>query len=149
MPEFILDHGDAKSARRFKALDAFTQGYIEAMFFTSINEEDLQHANVSELAPVAWAGIARECNEWQYAWATSLALAYQQDGYDEEAAGRDYWYTRNGHGVGFWTRDQLTKIVVGKRNETNLGDVLSERARVMGERSIYRGDDGLIYYGQG
>lgn len=36
--------------------------------------------------------------------------------YDAKAAGRDFWYTRNGHGVGFWDRDlgevgdKLTKI---------------------------------------
>jgi hypothetical protein len=35
MPEFILDHGSPEAAKQFKALDAFTQSYIEAMFFTS------------------------------------------------------------------------------------------------------------------
>jgi hypothetical protein len=41
MPEYNLDHGSPESARMFRALDAFTQGYIEAMFFT-----DAEHGTV-------------------------------------------------------------------------------------------------------
>jgi hypothetical protein len=39
MPEFILDTGDSDATARFNALDSFTQGYIEALFFT--DEEQL------------------------------------------------------------------------------------------------------------
>lgn len=33
--------------------------------------------------------------------------------YDETQAGRDYWFTRNGHGVGFWDREQLRVDDIG------------------------------------
>lgn len=42
--------------------------------------------------------------------------------YDEAAAGRDFWFTRCGHGVGYWDRD-----LPGE-----LGDKLSDIARTYG-----------------
>lgn len=49
--------------------------------------------------------------------------------YDAKAAGRDFWFTRNGHGVGFWDRD------LG-----DIGDQLSEIAREFGEVNASFGD---------
>jgi hypothetical protein len=49
--------------------------------------------------------------------------------YDAKAAGRDFWYTRNGHGVGFWDRD------LG-----DIGDKLSDIARKFGEVNASFGD---------
>ena len=34
MPEFILDHGTPEAAREFNKMDSFTQGYVQALFFT-------------------------------------------------------------------------------------------------------------------
>jgi hypothetical protein len=73
-----------------------------------------------------------------------LALAYASGDYSEERAGHDYWLTRNGHGAGFWDREELTGIIVGARNETNVGDVLSDRCRHR-DVSLYAGDDGKLY----
>lgn len=151
MPEFILDMGDNVAARRFNKLSPFVQGYIEALFFTDTGDRDddgLENASFAELSRASIARIKAECGAWQHANAGLLALAYASDDYDEEQAGRDYWFTRNGHGVGFWAREQLTKVVCGVSNETNLGDVLSERAR-HSSRSIYRGDDKRIHYTTG
>lgn len=33
--------------------------------------------------------------------------ALDQPGYDAERFGHDFWLTRNGHGTGFWDRDEL------------------------------------------
>ncbi len=52
MPEFVLDHGSPESARVFRALDSFTQGYIEAMFFT--DEEQLCEESGREMPSVAF-----------------------------------------------------------------------------------------------
>ena len=57
--------------------------------------------------------------------------------FDREQAGRDLWYTRNGHGVGFWDRDD---DVYGPH-----ADALCEVARAMGSVDLYRGDDGKLY----
>lgn len=51
MPNFQLDHGSPEASRQFAALDAFTQGYIEAMFFT--DEEQLCEESGREMPAVA------------------------------------------------------------------------------------------------
>lgn len=134
MPEFILDTGDELSTRLFAELDRFTQGYIEALFFTNQEPDALGDANAGQLASVTLVDIQRDCATFQQANAALLTLAYGYPDYDEAAAGRDLWYTRNGHGVGYWDRG-LNEI----------GDVLSALAHKLGESDAYLGDDGRIY----
>ena len=136
MPEFILDHGDTEHFKLFHGLDAFTQGYIEAAFFTSTgsgDDESLETATTAEIAPTALAAVVADCARWQEANAALLAEAYAT-GYEPQRAGNDYWYTRNGHGTGFWDRDL---------GET--GDMLANACRYH-EVNLVRGDDGLIYF---
>lgn len=143
MPEFILDHGSPDAARAFKALDAFTQGYVEAMFFTDTGypeNEELEHATVAELAPRELEAIKATCAAFQERAEGLLELAYEREGYDEEAAGRDLWYTRNGHGVGFWDREVLDCGGLGEQLTAACGF----RTDFDGV-DLYRGDDGLIY----
>jgi hypothetical protein len=135
MPEFILDTGGCE---QFATLDDFTQGYIEAMFFTETgtgDDEELEHATVAEFAPGELVRIAADCTEFQYDNAPELEQAYSVPLYDAEAAGRDYWYSRNGHGVGYWDRD------LG-----DVGDALHAACQNDG-RYLYRGDDELLYLG--
>lgn len=98
MPEFILDHGSKESARKFASLDSFTQGYIEAMFFTDSEpgtvrpDEDSaaddpnvwnpdKHSSLpgdvtlADLAPEALARIVADCAAFQKANETLLAEA--------------------------------------------------------------------------
>lgn len=142
MPEFILDHGDTEHFKLFHSLDSFTQGYIEAAFFTSTGDlvawhgdESLETATTAEIAPTALAAIVADCERWQKEHADTLQEAYETEtGYDAHRAGNDYWYTRNGHGTGFWDRDL---------GET--GDMLANACRYH-EVNLVRGDDGLIYF---
>jgi len=131
VPEFILDLGNATDS--FSKLDEFTQGYVEAMFFTSIDtDEDLFLASYDEIAPMTLYALVADCESFQNDNFQCLALAYDT-GYTKENAGRDYWYTRNGHGVGFWDRDLGW---LGERL-TNVSEHL--------EINLYRGDDGQLY----
>jgi hypothetical protein len=140
MPEFILDHGSPEGAKAFAALDAFTQGYIEAMFFTStghLEDEELEHATFAELAPETLAKIVSGCAVFQSANREDLDEALDNgriNGYDDSSAGRDFWYSRNGHGVGFWDRG------LG-----DVGETLTEAARKLGSVDLYRGDNGQLY----
>jgi len=139
MPEFILDHGSPEASKRFANLDSFTQGYVEAMFFTNTgtgDDGDMEHATVSDLSEEAWSNIIRSCEAFQEKAKTLLTLAYARN-YDAAQAGRDYWFTRNGHGVGFWDREQL--------EADSLGDELSDACR-HSEVYVCRGDDGLVYH---
>jgi hypothetical protein len=163
MPEFILDHGTPEASQQFASLDSFTQGYIEAMFFTEeerlceesdewempdvgINRATMKAQYIggdtptfADLAPATIERIKADCEAFQAAHAALLESVYgvtgrhERNAYDESRAGNDYWYTRNGHGTGFWDRG------LGEA-----GDKLATAARYS-ERNLYRGDDGLLY----
>jgi hypothetical protein len=145
MPEFHLDYGTPEAARVYASLDEFTQGYIEAMFFTDCNTdcEDLTDASFAELAPETLERIKRNCERFQTEHAALLEQAYGQHGkhersaYDATKAGRDFWYTSNGHGTGFWDRGLEA-----------IGDALTEASKHPSVATdLYRGDDELIYIG--
>lgn len=163
MPEFILDHGTQETAKAFRALDSFTQGYIEAMFFT--DEEQLceesgrempavivnmatmetrfvggDSPGFGDLAPETLSRIIADCERFQTANAALLEQACSIKGdhtYDETRAGHDFWYTRNGHGCGFWDRglgEAGDKLTAACGHGTDFRGLYS-----------YVGDDGLIY----
>lgn len=137
MPQYELP---VSNVADWNDLDAFTRGYIEAMFFCECNSDnpELEDMETGDIAPDTLAHIVEDCKAWQELNAALLALAYERDNYSEEQAGRDYWFTRNGHGVGFWDRKQL--------EQDGLGDTLSKAA---GRREcyVYRGDDNLLHVG--
>jgi hypothetical protein len=139
MPEFILDHGSPEAGRTFQALDAFTQGYIEALFFTSTgtgDDEDLEDATVADLAPETLEHIKADCARFQAMRPVDLDEATDEgriDGYGMTQAGRDFWYTRNGHGCGYWEHDGAC------------WDSLDRAAKSFGQVDLYLGDDGLLY----
>jgi len=179
MPEFILP---GKESPEFNTLDPFTQGYIEAMFFTDGEQLHLDGcgngtflADSSEapcfgdLAPEALATIILDCATFQAANRESLEVAYSR-AYDAAQAGRDYWFTRNRHGVGFWDRkelepdseeyERLTAVMMANQGDREvwgqalaarkiisdggLGEILSKACR-HSEVNTYVGDDGKVY----
>lgn len=120
MPEFVMEGRD----RAARAESAFVLGFIEAMFFTEIchsvtaaqwveHDADLLDGTLPcdvgyvDIHPDSLAAIRADCEAWQAQHELLLAQAYARDGYSESQAGRDYWFTRNGHGVGFWDRREL------------------------------------------
>lgn len=142
MPEFILDVGTSAAAKRLADAGDFVTGYVEAAFFTSTgtgDDGDLRTATVADLSADAWADLVRDCDNFQAEAAILLGLAYERDGYDAAMAGRDFWYTRNHHGVGYWDRDAL--------RAGDLGTELTRIAQVWRETDMYCGDDGQIYFG--
>jgi hypothetical protein len=100
MPEFILDSAGTVDGRDFADLDLFTQGYIEALFFTdcasgmSMVDWDLPEnveareegatdgqiptdAGFSDLHPDSLASIIADCAAFQEANAADLAAVYE------------------------------------------------------------------------
>lgn len=134
MPEYVLP---GTGGADWRDLDAFTQGYIEALFFTEndpsicLDEWTPGHefvdgsvpcdAGFEELDPDSLAKAKRDCESFQLINRVVLDEAYEMEVnaelYSEEQAGRDFWFTRNGHGVGFWDRELDT-----------VGDLLSAAA---------------------
>lgn len=159
MPEFKLDingnHDD------WLALDAFTQGFIEALFFTEeenlceqsggthvmpnvgVNPITLESRYLGgnpygfgDLAPASLSMVVEDCSVFQRRNAFSLKKATETAGYDMTMAGRDFWYTRNGHGVGYWDRG------LGE-----VGETLTDACKKHRELDVYVGDDGKVYVG--
>jgi hypothetical protein len=180
MPEFILDaSGKAYvsisdttlEARYWTDLDAFTQGYIEALFFTEnepgTTREDRMTARgtvrkswetgareghhhdmpgdygFADLAAETLASILADCAKFQQsnAWNTYVAhldaISVEDDSpyQDETDAGRDFWYTRNGHGCGFWDGDWPEPYATE----------LDKAAKAFSNVDVYLGDDGRVY----
>lgn len=140
MPQFQLDIGSFEDGKIFAALDEFTQGYIEAMFFTA--NEEIAEPKFSGLAPETLARIEADCAKFQANLprdgqgrsALDLAYDYAPIDYDARHAGTDFWFTRNHHGAGYWDRG------LGP-----VGDKLTEAARAFGECDLYQGDNGRLY----
>jgi hypothetical protein len=115
MPEFILNDD-----KPLCGLSDFERGYIEAMFFTNGDTGDarenlLNGLGTSRLTRKALASIKADCGAFLAAFVspgrTIAEVIAAQENYDEEQAGRDFWYTRQGYGVGFWCRDELAEAV--------------------------------------
>ena len=59
--------------------------------------------------------------------------------FDLAQLGRDFWFTRNGQGVGYWDRRGATEA------ESLALQELDKAARDFGGCDLYRGDDGKVY----
>lgn len=130
MPEFILDHGGPEGSRAFARLDTFTQGYVEALFWTDCNadRDDIGEATFAELSAGALLQITEDCRQFQADAASDL------EAIDSHQAGVDFWLTRNRHGAGFWDR-----------GHGPAGDRLTKASHAYGTCDVYRGDDGMLY----
>lgn len=138
MPEFILNAPD-RAAHPFYALDEFARAYVEAMFFTNCDSGDerenlANELGVERLTRASVAAIKEDCDAFQ-ADAAALILATLAHGkLDLRGIAHDFWFTRQGHGVGFWEGESR-----GYPGE--IGDELGRIAKAAGEvyTEIYRG----------
>lgn len=120
-----------------KNLNAFIAGYMEAALFaetaTTQDGEDLEHLDGYEFNALATHEMRHHCAEFMDRFPLLLAGVTAAPDYGYIEAGRDLWFTRQGHGVGFWDRG------LGKP-----GDALSDAARSLGELSLYIDDNGQV-----
>jgi hypothetical protein len=136
MPEFILNRTDTMH------LSDFVEGYVEAMFFTNgdmcdeYGENKLNELGSARLPAHTLATIKDQCEAFRHAHVktsngftitTERLLKLQKD-YDDAQAGRDFWFTRQGHGVGYWDREALS---------SSTGEALSAAARKQGEAYVH------------
>lgn len=137
MPEFILNDD-----RPLSQISDMERGYIEAMFFTNCdtgaeNEQLANELGTRRLTRKSLAAIRRDCDKFAGTVMPDGCFARQWldrvESYDDEQAGRDLWFSRQGHGVGFWSRDDL--------EANGIGDALHAAAEGLGETyvDVYRG----------
>lgn len=130
-------------------MDDFTRAYIVAALW-STNDESRpdggdpldDNYTAEDLSPEALAKVTADCERFQRENAALLEQAHARyrprDGYTgPDLSGHDFWLTRNGHGCGFWDRDEL--------DAGGLGKALSDAACAFGECWIYVGDDGKLH----
>lgn len=94
-------------------MDAFTREYMKAAALTEDPQPpqgEYPEPAADEYDPLFVKDAARDCAAFQERAGELIAD-------DLEHAARDFWYTRNGHGCGFWDGDwpepaasELTKI---------------------------------------
>ncbi|MBR8043386.1 hypothetical protein KDW40_02245 [Burkholderia cenocepacia] len=121
-------------------IEEFLIGYQEAaLFFSLVTDEDGNEVplkNGCGLAERTEAAMRMDCMAFARANVNLLRHAYADGKYSPNQAGRDLWLTRNHHGVGFWDRSELDEPLAVK---------LGHAAHNAGERSLYLGDDQLVY----
>ena len=132
MPEFTLN-----SDARFEALPEFTKGYVEALFFTNgdtgaDDEDKLNRLGTARLTAEALRSIRATCAAFEQTHADLLTAAYEHPGYGPREAGRDLWFTRQGHGTGCWDRRRIPRP---------LSDALTAAAKALKdcEIEVWRG----------
>ena len=129
MPEFQLNaNGDGFA-------DDFMSGYVEAMFFTNGDTSDDDESLLNGLGTVRLTVAARkrireDCRKFLGHIMPDGCFVQQWidrfPGNDYETAGRDFWYTRQGHGCGFWDGDW-------RDGDDDIGDDLTTAAKTFGE----------------
>lgn len=127
-------------------LDRMVAGYVECALWVGVLSDDLSETgepvmdlDSDQLSADCLAAIVGECDDFLMANRDDLeayAEHYQPvGGYDPwECAGHDFHLTRNGHGAGFWDRG------LGQ-----LGDRLSDAARVYGETNYWVDGAGVVH----
>lgn len=105
------------------ALDHFKEfvaAYLEAAEFSDL-PEDMNKAEC-ELDAASLERATGECRAFFDAHTADI-LAY-----GIEQAGHDLWFTRNGHGVGFWEEDHGTPEILKVAINSGPGDLEGSRA---------------------
>jgi hypothetical protein len=116
-----------------RILNGVIDAYIEAIYFTDTGEEE-QPPKDMPLSPSAYLLCAAECAMFLVECdRLGLLSDYIDAGRTVDSFGHDFWLTRQGHGAGFWDRG------LGE-----LGDKLTEQAKLAGEVYTYVGDDNTI-----
>ena len=137
MPAFELN----ANGRGYDSLSGFAKAYVEAMFFTNCDsgDEDEHKANrlgTSRLTRYALAEITPDCADFLNDNAATIAECIAA-GKTLDSIAHDFWFTRQGHGCGFWEGKSR-----GYPGDT--GDKLDAAAKEMGEPNLYF-NKGWIY----
>lgn len=166
MPEFILDLGFSEHAKAFRQLDSFTQGYIEAMFFTDCEHgtaRDLfalpgdtvwnpeKHsslpgdATLADLSPEALEACVATCTAFQKANETFLGDARNLiPGEAGLQYGRNELDDRR-LGQLFWYARCGHGVSFTDDGSAYCLEALQKAAQRVGDVDSYLGDDSLIY----
>lgn len=118
-----------------KVFNTIVNAYIEAFYFADTGE-DGQPANDADLAPGTLKAIERDIEQF-----LSYAPFIKIEGLGSwtwDQVGHDLYFTRQGHGTGFWDKSDTygSKLIT---------EQLTRISEHLGAVDYYQGADGLIY----
>ncbi len=117
-----------------EALSAIILGYCTCIEWAPSDEgenEELLSYDVERTAPRHVLEFIGRCA----VAGVDYVAAIESIGYSRERLGHDFWLSRNGHGAGFFDRDELPKA---------LRDALQCVAEACGAAETYIDDDGAL-----
>lgn len=122
----------------------FMDWYTEAMVFADFGDtENGQPSDDAEFSPEAFAAIRKVAEDFLERFEKRIEHLHWME---IRPIGHDLWYSRNGHGTGFWDRfDEYERSGLPKE----LVQEMDEYAKALGECHPYVGDDGLVYLFRG
>lgn len=134
-------------------IETITKHYLIALLWTMPGDDDYENPGDNIALCDLPQETIQQATDDVVAFVSSCGVLFDQamacfaDGYGrhpdagsaEAAFGHDFALTRNGHGCGFWDRDNegLPKF---------LGYALTRVCESFGEANLYIGDDGRAYF---
>jgi hypothetical protein len=125
-------------------LDAFTRAYLECILWAETDHSDDsggdpldENYSLDDFDPASLKQAIYDCRRFQEENAADIALYDHQNWTAAELGGHDFWLTRNGHGCGFWDRNDFLPADAGNR--------LTAASEEYGECYVTVGDDGKLY----
>jgi hypothetical protein len=119
------------------ALARFARGYVAIALRTSHDDNDHYFDAAYTIENIATASLVSawaECSQFRRECETDLCHL------DDERAGRDFWLTRNAHGMGFFdepVNDELAGFAMQQ---------LTRISESYGEVDLYIGDDRELHF---
>ena len=120
----------------------FHREYLRAMFFTETGEEDSPlgcAGDPGQISNSMFASTLADCDRFCKTQGHLFKEEHHTKGSPDDTAelhaARDFWYTRNGHGCGFWDGDWSKDVA----------DILTAASKSFGTSEPYIGDDGFYY----
>lgn len=116
-------------------LSEFIAGYVEALLWSSVVELDGETVNADQFI-LSTAG-ADKCRADCLAFcnANGPFISRAAGIYGASQVGHDFALTRNGHGAGYWDREELPQ---------DLRDILTSAAQLAGTVDLWLNDAGEV-----
>lgn len=93
------------------------RGYLECAIFADLPEEYIGEFSSEDIAKESLEEARKDVDQFK---SKSVELLKEMDKDTLNRAGMDFWYSRNGHGTGFFDREELYgKEVSEKLQETS------------------------------
>lgn len=118
----------------------FVDGYLDCALWAATEDDDNgtpldERCNSNDWTDQAKAKATADCLDF---WNVNSHLWLGGDNHwtrnGDSYAGHDFYLTRNGHGAGFWDR-----------GEGELGETLTQAAKVYSETHIWADDDNKLH----